>query len=621
MRGIAIFLQQPAMRLALLSTLFATTPLAVAADPALAAEKPALKIGDPAPRLHTGRWIQGAPVRQLEKGKVYLIEFWATWCAPCKEQIPHLERIHRTFASKGLVVIGQDVMEQDERQVRSFVAGLGKKLTYRVALDLSAPDEGPGRMETSWMRAAGEGGIPVGFLVDRKGAVAWIGHPANLTDALIEQVLAGRHDLAALAAQRAVSRAEVLAARADLQSAIEAMARSREHLARGEAALALASEQTAIKHLLAFRELQKKKKGTCKRPAKAPPASLAQALEKLAAAEQQLASQIQGRAPLEEDRRAWQRLMLLLGQLHAESARDEKLRPSQRQKLGRLRQRSEAAGRKLAEADPVGASSSAALQRTAEETHQLAVELRANDNQSLAQQLDRLQRDLTQAAATLGRKPGQNKGDGPGSVSRANDQRAEAARIARSAGGDLGAILGNPRDDLNEVRQLLGRARVAPELGRLALAIPSAKSSDEDRNNAGQLAAMAVRLGEAVQALGRGESERLAKALEALPKSGKAGANRHEDLARAGTLMADSEHEAIRLAGGQLLGQAQKARVDARRWPGEAELASARALLLQALRALRASELKNAREAPLPAEYESISEAYLRALSDDLDDT
>jgi thiol-disulfide isomerase/thioredoxin len=610
MRDKAILSKEPTMRLAVLSTLVPTC-FALVAGPATAADRPPLKIGDPAPRLQTGAWVQGAPVRQLEKGQAYLVEFWATWCGPCKEQIPHLERIHRAFARKGLVVIGQNVMERDEGQVRSFVAGLGKKMTYRVALDLLAGDEEAGKMETTWMRAASEGGIPVGFLVDGKGVVAWIGHPANLTDRLVEQVLAGRHDLAALAAERAARQAELTAARQELRAAIEAMARARDQLTKGEAALALASEQAAIKHLLVVRELQKKRQGTCKRPAKAPPANLAQALEKLAVAEHQVASQVQERAPVDDDRLAWKQLMLVLGQLHAESARDQKLLPAQRQKLGKLHQRSEAAGRKLAEPDPAGAASSAALHRAADETHQLAVELRANDNQSLAQQLDRLKRDLEQAAARLG----------PGSTGKGRQAREEAARIARSTRGDLGAILDNPRDDLNELRRLLAKPPVAAGLDGLARAIPGARSSDEDRSHAGQLAALASRLGEAAQALRRGESERLARALEALPRSGTAGAKRHEDLARAGALMADSEHKTIRQTGGQLLGVVQRASFDARLWPSEAELANARALLLQALRALRASELKNAREAPLPAEYQSISEAYLRALSDDLDDT
>jgi hypothetical protein len=80
--------------------------------------------------------------------------------------------------------------------------------------------------------------------------------------------------------------------------------------------------------------------------------------------------------------------------------------------------------------------------------------------------------------------------------------------------------------------------------------------------------------------------------------------------------MADSRKGDIRQIGQRFLAKRQ-----ARAWPSEAELASARALLRKEIRAMRASELRNAREAPLPPEFESVSEAYLRALSDDLDDT
>ena len=159
------------------------------------AAEPTLKVGDPAPKLQTGKWIQGEPVKSFEKGKAYLVEFWATWCPPCRTSIPHLNEVHNKFKDKGLVVIGQDCWERDESRVAPFVKQMGDKMTYRVALDDKAASK-KGKMAETWMEAAGRDGIPSAFLVDTKGVIAWIGHPMSLKDDVIEQVLAGTYNAA-----------------------------------------------------------------------------------------------------------------------------------------------------------------------------------------------------------------------------------------------------------------------------------------------------------------------------------------------------------------------------------------------------------------------------------------
>jgi thiol-disulfide isomerase/thioredoxin len=67
---------------------------------AIAGEKPAennkvqVKIGDPAARLKGLQWVKGGPVK-LQKGNIYVVEFWATWCPPCRVSIPHLTKLQK----------------------------------------------------------------------------------------------------------------------------------------------------------------------------------------------------------------------------------------------------------------------------------------------------------------------------------------------------------------------------------------------------------------------------------------------------------------------------------------------------------------------------------------------
>lgn len=172
--------------------------LAVFGLPAMAAET--LAPGSAAPPLVSGEYVQGEPVKAFEKGKVYIVEFWATWCGPCVATIPHVNDLQKKFADKGLIVIGQNVWEREDEKVKPFVTKMGEKMTYRVALD-DKSDGGKGKMSDTWMKAAGKSGIPAAFIVDKTGTIVWIGHPVRIDDELIGQIIDGTFDVAANAAK------------------------------------------------------------------------------------------------------------------------------------------------------------------------------------------------------------------------------------------------------------------------------------------------------------------------------------------------------------------------------------------------------------------------------------
>jgi len=159
--------------------------------PDAAAKKPALAVGSPAPQLQVEKWVKGAPVAGFEKGKTYVVEFWATWCGPCIAGMPHLSALQRQFKDKGVTIIGvtsADTRGNDLPAVEAMVEDKGDVMDYTVAWD-------SGRMTSdAYMKAAGRNGIPCSFLVDGAGKIAYIGHPMFL-DLPMEQVVAGTWDI------------------------------------------------------------------------------------------------------------------------------------------------------------------------------------------------------------------------------------------------------------------------------------------------------------------------------------------------------------------------------------------------------------------------------------------
>lgn len=99
----------------------------------------------------------GQPVTQdTYRGNVLILDFFATWCGPCKISIPHLADMYRKYGKQGLQVLGMSVDEDGEKQVKEFAAEY--HMNYPVAL---AGD--------TVMGSFGIRSVPIMFLVDKKG--------------------------------------------------------------------------------------------------------------------------------------------------------------------------------------------------------------------------------------------------------------------------------------------------------------------------------------------------------------------------------------------------------------------------------------------------------------------
>lgn len=164
---------------------------------------PTLNVGDPAPPLNAFAWLKGEPVQRFKPGHVYVVDFWATWCGPCIEGMPHLSELQKKYAGK-LTVIGVSAREAEHGQkapdvafVKRFVEKKGDVMAYTVAMD----DPNKQTLFDAWMTAAGAYTLPTSFVVDGRGRVVWVGAPngawEQAFDTAVEQALEGKSDLEA----------------------------------------------------------------------------------------------------------------------------------------------------------------------------------------------------------------------------------------------------------------------------------------------------------------------------------------------------------------------------------------------------------------------------------------
>jgi thiol-disulfide isomerase/thioredoxin len=139
-------------------------------------------LGDPAAPLDVAEWVKGQAVdlANVKGKKIVVVEFWATWCGPCRVSIPHLTDLQKKFGERGVVVVG--VSDEDAAKVRPFVDQMGEKMDYTVAVDNAR------HTAQAYMGAYGINGIPHAFVVDREGRVAWHGHPMAGLDKVLDQM-------------------------------------------------------------------------------------------------------------------------------------------------------------------------------------------------------------------------------------------------------------------------------------------------------------------------------------------------------------------------------------------------------------------------------------------------
>jgi cytochrome c biogenesis protein CcmG/thiol:disulfide interchange protein DsbE len=125
---------------------------------------PASLVGKAAPEIDAGYWLNTTPLTLAAlRGKVVVIEFWATWCVPCKDAIPHLVALQQKYGPQGLVILG---MTPDVREKAvPFAAQMG--MTYALG--------GGGNTFHNYFVSE----IPKAFIIDKGGKIIFAGNPVG----------------------------------------------------------------------------------------------------------------------------------------------------------------------------------------------------------------------------------------------------------------------------------------------------------------------------------------------------------------------------------------------------------------------------------------------------------
>lgn len=133
----------------------------------------------PAPELSLSD-LGGNPLRPSLRGRVVLVDFWATWCAPCQKSMPELQALHDKYARRGFTVVGVSIDEEGDAKVKRFIAK--KRITYPIAID--------SKKSPIWEKYHVKA-VPAAFLLDRDGRIVaqWTGVPPKARE--VETKLVG----------------------------------------------------------------------------------------------------------------------------------------------------------------------------------------------------------------------------------------------------------------------------------------------------------------------------------------------------------------------------------------------------------------------------------------------
>lgn len=143
-----------------------------------------LKVGNKAPEIHITDWIANVPEQKELKGKYIFLEFWATWCGPCLQALPHLHELQQEFASDSVAFVSLTYEEP---------AKVKRLLQLKPMSSMVVSDQSKTTLANfdNYIEGKNFKEIPMTVLIDKWGVVQWVGSPSRITRDVMTRFLRG----------------------------------------------------------------------------------------------------------------------------------------------------------------------------------------------------------------------------------------------------------------------------------------------------------------------------------------------------------------------------------------------------------------------------------------------